>query len=198
MKIYTTIILTAIAIFAIGCSKDDDPQTYAIDPNLLAKTYTNNTQMPIPDVGNVASEIDIEGEGSIADASKVTISVSLRHAFSSDVIIELIAPDGEATALVKRVGGTHDYVFGNILNFNAAFETIIAPGANETVIAGGNYAPSEGDRPDPANAIVNDLESFLNGKNLDGTWTLRIRDYISGGVGDLEFWQMKFEPGAVE
>ena len=200
MKNFKTVLLAAVAAACFSCSKDDDPVYPPVNPNLLATpvTFTNNNQITIPDNANaVTSEIIIEQEGKIADASKVTISLALAHGFCRDVVVELVAPDGESTGLIKRVNGSNDYIPQNILNFNSMFNTPLnVSGVGD--IPAGDYMPTAGENQNPATVVVRDLGEVLNGKQVKGTWKLRIADYAGGDIGSLRLWKLKFDAGAVQ
>lgn len=217
-------LLSVLAVLILsGCSKDDDqPTAVYVNPNLLATpaTLENNEPLIILDAttGNsgcgsgaiphpVENSIVIDKEGKISDASKVTIEVNLAHTYCGDLVVELIAPDGSNCALIKRLGSSIDtscgndakFVAGNIFRFNSTFDTPInIIDLLNGNVDGGNVAPSSGTSTFPIAAPIISLESFLTGKDIKGTWKLRIADYGVGDTGSLIDWKLKFDPGSVQ
>jgi subtilisin-like proprotein convertase family protein len=219
MKKSIKLLMLLVAIFAVSCNKDDD-QGYVPNPNLLATpaTLENESQLAITDgtgggCGNevvahpVENTIVIDKEGTIVDPSKVTIELNLVHSWCGDLVVELIAPDGGSCTLIKRLGSISDtscgvnanFIAGNIFRFNAAFQNQInVTGLVSTDnVPGGDYAPSVGASTFPSAAVMVNLQTFLTGKNIKGTWKLRVADYGQGDSGTVNGWKLKFDPGSI-
>ncbi|MBD3582012.1 proprotein convertase P-domain-containing protein [Flavobacterium selenitireducens] len=203
MKIKTmTLLIFAFTIFS--CSDDDGERRSepVSGSNLIA--------MPIPDGGNpINSPIEITQLMKIKDPSKVTVVVNLDHTFCGDLVVELVAPNGTATALVKRLGVASSGGFGsaanfssaNALSFNSKNETgIVFEGlVTSDVIAAGDYAPTGGGQDVvPQMAVVQPLEQFLANKDVSGQWKLRVQDHGNADIGTLVGWRLEFAAGALK
>lgn len=217
----TIAILLIITIFS--CSKDNDnmpvePVTISDNKLKLPATLENTTVLNIPDAinntgycgnrttpGFVVSTIVIDKDGVIGAASKVSIELDLSHSNGGDLLVELIAPSDESCALIKRIGavadfdcGTNkDFILGNKLIFNSAFAINIFL-ANATTFPAGNYSPMIGTSTFPVNVPAISLNDFFTGKNIKGTWKIKIYDFGVEDVGKLIAWKIKFEAGALQ
>ena len=74
---------------------------------------TNGTDVTIPDPGTASSSISISGCTGNASATS-TIAVSINHARISQLVVDLVAPDGSVYNLHNRTGG-------NTRNLNATY-----------------------------------------------------------------------------
>ena len=71
-------------------------QTCDGTPPPVGQTFTNNTDVAIPDT-NVAVSSPITVSGLSGNASAATpVAVDIRHTYRGDLVIDLIAPDGSA------------------------------------------------------------------------------------------------------
>jgi subtilisin-like proprotein convertase family protein len=191
----------AFSLLLIGCSDDDEPASAAF-------TGENQTAMPILDAPGAAinSTITITEDKKIKSPSKVTIKVNLNHSWCGDLVVELIAPDGSSTTLIKRLGtggagDNSDFLAGNILSFNAANETLIdfaTPTAAQPILPG-DYAPTLAVATIvPTDVITIPMDEFLQDKSVMGDWKLRVQDYSQIDTGSLIGWSMEFEKGALK
>lgn len=182
-----------------------------------AQTYQNNTPTAPGDgvtrlsgcgfgtqPGVQMNEITVPITGTIADPSKVTIDLGLVATWVGDVVIDVIAPNGEAITLIKRLGSSTNSGCGsgkafaatNILSFNSANATVIDTGAAAATIPAGNYAPSYGTAPYPTHNPVA-MGTFLTGKAISGKWRIIAYDYGQGDPSNVASWQISFAPGAL-
>lgn len=132
----------------------------------------NSTDVPkaIPDdnPAGVTSNLTLTA-GILADIN-VKIG-SLTHTFVGDLKLELIHPDGTTVVLADGVGGSgHDYT--NTVFDDSAAQPIGATAAPFT----GTFKPQA------------DQLSRLNGKQMAGTWKLRITDQVAADTGTLNSW----------
>ena len=220
MKTLKNTLVIATLIFAISCSKNDESVPPVVDTKLaLPAILSNDTMFLIPDAnanslpacgsnaqpGSVVSEIVIEKNGIIKDASKVTVEIDIKHPFANEVVIELLTPNGESCGLLKRVNAYDDiscgssmaskYQSGNKLSFNSLNTTAIGPG----IVTTGNYkttGPLTGSYP--AAILMTPLNIFFKSKNIKGIWKLKAYDCSTGDVGKLNSWKIKFDTGALE
>ena len=104
-----------------------------------------------------------------------TVCVNLTHTWNSDLIIQIVAPDGTVGTLASSVGGADDNFTNTCFNDNAA----------QSITNG--VAPFTGTfKPQGQMGFVN------NGQNGNGTWILRITDQVGGDDGTLLDWNITF------
>jgi subtilisin-like proprotein convertase family protein len=102
----------------------------------------------------------------------VSVNLTLDHTRDGDLFIELIAPNGNTTVLYQNFGDTGR-------NFT---NTTFSDSAATSIFSG--TAPYSGSFQ-PANLLAN-----LSGSSVDGTWTLRIDDYVPDNSGTLVNWSI--------
>lgn len=76
-----------------------------------AQTYSNTADYSIPDNSStgISSPITVSGRSGNAPAT-TTVSVDIRHTYSGDLVVDLIAPDGSVYTLSNRSGGSTDNI----------------------------------------------------------------------------------------
>jgi serine protease len=81
------------------------------DPDPGTQTYTNGTDVSIPDNNNtgVTSTIAVSGRTGNAP-SNAQVAVNIVHTYIGDLIVDLIAPDGSVYVLHNRSGGSADNI----------------------------------------------------------------------------------------
>lgn len=182
-----------------------------------AQTYQNNTPTDPGDgvtrlsgcgfgtqPGVQMNEITVPISGTISDPSKVTIDLGLAATWLGDVVIDVIAPNGEAMTLVRRLGSSTNagcgssktFAAANILSFNSLNATVINVAAAATIIPAGNYAPSYGTALYPTHNPIA-MGTFLTGKAIAGKWRIIAYDYGQGDPSNVASWQITFAPGAL-
>lgn len=199
-------ILFFSALILLGCSDDDNkgPAPSA------AFQIENNTIVVIPDgaPGNPAvSPVNVSAEGTIAHPDRVFVSVALQHTFAGDLVVLLVAPDGESLPLIKRLGSatpngngsSTNFVAANTLEFNAGFDSSIEVpfGSPDMSIAAGQYQPTGENICNPTMVIMKDMSEFLEGKSVSGTWNLVVSDHAQIDNGNLASWKISFAEGAL-
>ncbi len=140
----------------------------------LSPQTTGNIAVAIPDPGSVEIPINVTQGGSIAD---LNVKVRANHTFDSDVVMDLVAPDGTTVNLVNARGGSGDN-FGSGANDCSGTPTVFDDAA-ATAISAGTVPFAGSFRPET-------LLSAFNGKSLTGIWKLRVSDTTatdSGTVG---------------
>jgi subtilisin-like proprotein convertase family protein len=205
MKTIFGTIFIAVVLTTISCSKDD-PKPAPITPS-AAFSGENNTVTDIPDSESnntpgipVISEINITTDGIIKNPEKVIIELDLQHKYCSDLVVEIIAPDGSSTALIKRYGALSlidvNFVTGNKLSFNSTFTNWI----DADPIPTGNYAPliTVSTAIQPSTITITPLANFFENKATIGKWKLKVTDYNLGDVGKLNAWKISFAEGALK
>ncbi|MCA1702586.1 MAG: proprotein convertase P-domain-containing protein [Actinobacteria bacterium] len=117
------------------------------------------------------STLTVPEAGAIQDID--VLIGELRHSFDSDLVISIVGPDGTEVMLSDRRGGSGDDFLNTVFDDEAP-----------DPISSGN-APFSG-RFRPEQAL-----SALDGKEQQGTFTLRILDNIAADVGELRSWGLE-------
>ena len=88
------------------------------------QTYTNGTDVNIPDNNStgVTSSIVVSGRSGNAGTS-VPVSVDIRHTYSGDLVVDLLAPDGSVYNISNRAGGSADNIIKTV-NLNLSSEAL--------------------------------------------------------------------------
>jgi subtilisin-like proprotein convertase family protein len=119
----------------------------------------------IPDApaGPATSTIVVPDDGGVLKVAALRVRLDVSHGRDGDLTAVLIAPDGTRVTLFAGVGGSGVNFTGTILDDAAAIPitTGVAPFP-------GSFRPQQ-----PLAALA--------GKDLQGTWTLELRDGAAGG-----------------
>ena len=76
-----------------------------------AQTYTNGTDVSIPDNNTTGVTSSIAVSGRTGNAPSATqVAVNIVHPYSGDLVVDLIAPDGTVFNLQNRAGGSADNI----------------------------------------------------------------------------------------
>jgi subtilisin-like proprotein convertase family protein len=145
---------------------------------LPAQVVFASTDVPktIADLATITSTITIANSFLVAD---VNVRLDINHTYDRDLDVFLLGPDGTTVELFTDVGGGGD-------NFRHTFVDDEA----STAITSGS-APFRGAfRPEGSLTL-------FDGKNAQGTWTLRITDDQGGDVGTLNSWALELPPPQV-
>ena len=145
----------------------------------VSRTTTHDPRLAIPDdsAAGVTSTIEVPAAGRIKDLD-VRIA-DIDHPWVGDLRIDLTAPDGTTVTLVDHPGGPSnngDDFAGTVFDDEAT--TAIAGQAPYT----GRFRPQH------------DQLSRFDGKQQQGTWTLRVRDLADPGTGTLGAWGTETSP----
>jgi len=142
---------------------------------------TGDIAVPIPDADLAGVEIPIvvPDLGSVAG---VKASFRLDHTWDSDLIVDLIHPDGTVVNLVNRAGVGEDN-FGTGTNDCSGTPTVIDDNAS-TAIADG-VAPFAG------SFIPETPLAALKGKPSQGTWRLRVADFVADDIGTIGCFKLE-------
>ena len=139
-----------------------------------ATTRTSSPGVAIPDnsSGGVSTTLSVGSAGILKDVD-VRIN-NLPHTWVGDLVMDLTSPDGTRVVLAEHPGGP-DNSGNNFTNtiFDDEASTNISAGAPPYT---GSFKPQ------------NDQLSRFDGKQQQGTWTLRVRDLFAGDVGTINEW----------
>ncbi|ALN82094.1 M14 family zinc carboxypeptidase [Lysobacter antibioticus] len=78
------------------------------------QTYSNGTDVQIPDNATVESSIVVSGRTGNAP-SDASVTVNILHTYKSDLKVDLVAPDGTLYNIHNRSGGSADNVVGTFV-----------------------------------------------------------------------------------
>lgn len=140
----------------------------------LGTSFASSGSVAIPDNGTtVESSINV---GSSFNINSLSVKLNIVHSRASDLVIDLVAPDGTVVNLANRSGGT-TATGANYTNtwFDNSFSTPISAGVAPF---SGNFSPAS---YNAFSAFSTGLALF-NGKNAQGTWKLRVRDASANGA----------------
>ena len=140
-----------------------------------AVSWSNNTVVSIPDnnATGASSYITVSGidPSTINSNTVVSVRLNITHTYDGDLLIQLVAPSGNAINLSNRRGGSGDN-FNNTL-FTSTAATLISAGV----------APFAGTyKPDGAFSALTGLSN--------GTYTLRVIDQAGQDVGTINSWTL--------
>ena len=112
--------------------------------------------------------------GQTIQPADLTLTLTIRHTFDSDLIAQLFSPSGARVLLFANVGQAGDNFTGTRFSDTAA-----TPIGSGTAPFADTFKPSE---------------SFANlvGQPATGLWTLRVRDVAPPDVGSLDNWSLAF------
>lgn len=144
--------------------------------------FSTDTPIFIPDTSTVYSLLNINLPGSNL-LSDLNVQVRINHTYDRDVTLALQHPDGTEVLLVRRRGGSsNNFGTGTGACENLTY-TIFDQEAGASITNGS--APFAGTyRPEAT------LATF-NGKPLNGTWRLRMRDETTQDVGTNLCWAIR-------
>jgi hypothetical protein len=71
--------------------------------------FTNDTNVTVPDLGTAESPVTVTGVTGNAPAA-LKVAVDIKHTYSGDLVVDLVAPDGSVYNLANRTGGSADNI----------------------------------------------------------------------------------------
>ncbi len=152
-------------------------ENFTAAPGSVVEYCSDNVPQDILDEQTITSTLTVSDVGNIAD---LDVKVNINHMWISDLIVELIAPDGTRTELFSSVG-RGEGGFDNTILDNEASVSI----TNGSSPYSGAYKP-EGN-----------LGKFY-GMSMTGTWKLQVTDAAGPDTGILNSWCIIIEKEAYE
>jgi subtilisin-like proprotein convertase family protein len=143
------------------------PHELTLDSLVMKHPFT-----PIPATGTAGYTYDTLNFNSAItlDENKIKVFLSISHAYTHDLRVELFSPDGDSVTLVDQI---YPALKGFTFMLNNQSEKLISDGIFKDI------APIIGS----ANHF-----SVFNGKNSQGDWILKITDLANGNTGVLNSW----------
>jgi subtilisin-like proprotein convertase family protein len=152
----------------------------------------NSNSFNIPDFSltGATSPITLSGaSGSVTPSGEVTVTLNISHTYVADLSIYLVGPDNcGALELSTGNGGSGDNYVNTILTTSAT--NIIGSGGNNTAPFTGTYRPEGTISTPPASNTFSLPTTAINGCPIDGIWTLKVFDAVSGDNGTLNNWSL--------
>lgn len=202
-----SVLLLLFSIVVIGCRDDDN--AVSVSPSV---EVVHDTPLPIPDGVNnipvpVETALEVTAQGQITHPEKFHLVLELNHTWAGDLILQLVAPGGDAVTILKRpgaevansFGSPANFSQGNFLSFNSGAESTVQTAglATDAVIPTGTYLPSGNNASTPTTVQMSDLGDFLSGRSVHGNWKLRLSDNGGGDAGSLVSWKISLDEGAL-
>jgi aminopeptidase S len=75
--------------------------------------YENPADVAIPDLGTATSDITVSGRTGNAPAN-LQVKLDIKHTYSGDLVVDLLAPDGTVYNLSNRAGGGTDNIIKTV------------------------------------------------------------------------------------
>ena len=169
---------------------------------------------PIPDAPDdppggpgvpLNSVITVPSLGNVGSVNSVTLRFSPDHSWAGDLVITLIAPNGEDAHLIARTGSIEPDDPGDDSDLAGPYTFVNGPGtpgpwttaalnAPDIPIPAGTY-PRETLAPG-ASPPAQDADNFsvFAGDPMGGNWTLRLQDWAHFDSGGLESWTLNMTP----
>ncbi len=163
MKFLFAFIVTVLLSLPV-CA---EPGSFMAAPGSIVEYCSYDVPKDIPDGQTIKSTLTITDVGNIAD---LNVKINISHMWISDLIVEIIAPDGTRTELFSSVGRGEGEFDNTILDDEASVSI-----KNGSSPYSGAYKP-EGN-----------LSRFY-GKSMTGTWKLHVADTADPDTGTLNSW----------
>lgn len=151
-----------------------------LSPSIRAQTFTNSTQVQIPNT-NTEISIPIQVTGLVNTIDSLfgigAVCLNISHEYAADLVIRLKSPDGKIVVLVDSKGGSSDGYPGTCFQQNGNGGWInLAP----TPFTG-TYIPQES------------INGFNDGSDPNGTWELLVRDvFTPADTGSFHYVNLTF------
>ena len=123
-----------------------------------------------------------------ATLTGIAVNFNINHTWDSDLIINLVAPNGQVLNLVNGRGGSGDNFTNTVIS--SASTTSLATG---TAPFTGTFAADAASGVGPTSFLSNAANfGALYSGTTSGSWRLAIRDRFSGDAGTLTSWSITF------
>ncbi len=179
----TPIVCTLVA----KCDETISTNRFTISTGMpgVPLRFDNSIPAPIPDLGETNSSVVVSNITS--GLNKVTVALHITHTYDSDLLLQLISPDGTTNTLSAN-NGSYGNDYGNACSPDS--QRTIFDDAATISITGGN-APFVGTfQPQtPLSVFVG-----KSGTHANGIWRLRAVDQGGADVGTIQCWSLFLTP----
>ena len=151
------------------------------------------------------SVITVPNLGSVGSVNSVSMRFSPEHSWVGDLVVTLIAPNGDDVHLFARTGSIEPDDNGDASDLAGPYTFVNGPGSPgawtaaaintpDIAIPSGTY-PRETLAPG-ASPPAQDPDNYgvFAGDSMGGNWTLRIQDWAHFDSGGLESWTLNITP----
>ena len=147
--------------------------------------FDNSLPVAIPDAGEIYSVMVVSNVNSAL--SKVTAALYITHTYDSDLLIQLISPDGTTNTLSANNGG-YGQDYGASCSPDS-LRTTFDDDAFQSISTGsppfvGSFQPQT-----PLSVFIGKA-----GPSINGDWRLRVVDQYAMDVGTLQCWSLFLSP----
>jgi uncharacterized repeat protein (TIGR01451 family) len=149
--------------------------------------FDNSTPTAIPILGETNSTVLVTNIN--AALSKVTVALFITYTYDSDLLIQLISPDG-TTNILSANNGSYGANYGASCSPDSQ-RTTFDDAATNPIAAGS--APFVGTFQPQTPLSVFDGKS---GTNVNGLWRLQLADQVYPDIGTLQCWSLFLTPAA--
>ncbi len=185
------------------------PLAFAVScPSALGDVFGPGPGGPVPDAitshtvpGVLTSDIVVGTPGTVVLLNSVTVSFgNPNHTWVGDLQMILTAPNGDDVHLISRPGSTGAASFGDSSDFGGTYVFVNSGGADFSSAAGtapstqpvlpGTYNRETNPLAGATVGVDNDDFSVFDGDDVQGTWTLTVKDWGVGDTGNLLGWSL--------
>ena len=172
-----------VTIVTVGSDYSGNLLDYNNTP-IVFQAPASSVNQPITSATTTSlnSALSITSQNPNATVASLTVQLSLMHPNLADLSAVLIAPDGKTVVTLFGVGSLTGANLGG---------TIFSDSATANLTTGS--APYVG------TFLTTDSKglSQLAGQSINGTWTLRVTDNVTGNTGTLANWSLAITPRPV-
>ena len=148
--------------------------------------YDNPTAYPIPDATPTGADSPVVVSNFNSAVLKATVGLYITHTYDSDLLLELVSPDGITNVLAANVGGGGQN-FGSACSDGS--ETVFDDAAGVGIASGaapflGAFKPAQ-----PLSVFIG-----KTGTNVNGTWHLHVVDQVPFDSGIIQCWSLLLTP----
>jgi subtilisin-like proprotein convertase family protein len=173
MKFLLALIVTVLLSLPVYA----EPEGFLAAQDSSVEYCSSDVPKDILDEQTITSTLTITDIGEIAD---LNVKVNIDHAWISDIIVSLIAPDGTLVDLFSSVG-----------HGEGEFDNTILDNEVSQSISGGSSPFSGTYKPE------GNLSRFY-GKSMEGTWKLQVTDTADQDTGILNSWCLIIEQVSID
>ncbi|OAI41831.1 hypothetical protein AYO38_03515 [bacterium SCGC AG-212-C10] len=137
--------------------------------------------VPIPDNNPAGATASFLASGVTSSITDLNVVLDIPHTYVGDLVVTLESPDHTIVTIVNRPGSNNcrgDAIFGL---FDDSAPTAQSACSNTTGLSNGPYIPAS------------PLSAF-NGKNANGTWTLKAVDHVNSDAGSIRGFALFMSP----